>query len=182
MKARIYCETPRFILREIVIEDKQDLFALDADPEVHRFLGNKPVTSMEQIEVMIESLSLQYRERGIGRWAIVEKSSGDFIGWSGLKLVIEQVNGYNHFIDLGYRIIRSHWGRGVATETARASLKYGFETIQLENIYASAQEQNQASLAVLSKLGFERQNRYHDFGAWQIWHELPASAFKCDLF
>ncbi len=172
MNNLIRCETPRFILREVVMEDKEDLYILDADPEVHRFLGNQPVTSMEQIEKMIESLRAQYRDHGIGRWAIIEKSSGEFVGWSGLKYVTDTVNGYSHYYDLGYRIVRRHWGKGIAYETSNAALKYGFETIKLENIYAAAQEANHTSLAILSKLGFERKNRYYDFGAWQIWHEL----------
>lgn len=180
MENRIFCETPRFILREVVIQDKEGLFILDTDPEVHRFLGNQPVISMLQIEKMIESLQMQYRIHGIGRWAIIEKSSGEFVGWSGLKLVKDTINSRSHFFDLGYRIIRSHWGKGIAYETSLAALRYGFETLKLNNIYASAQEENHASLAILSKLGFKKQNRYYDFNAWQIWHEMHDSSFNFD--
>jgi len=180
LENRIFCETPRFILREVVIQDKEGLFILDTDPEVHRFLGNQSVISMLQIEKMIESLQMQYRIHGIGRWAIIEKSSGEFVGWSGLKLVKDTINSRSHFFDLGYRIIRSHWGKGIAYETSLAALRYGFETLKLNNIYASAQEENHASLAILSKLGFKKQNRYYDFNAWQIWHEMHDSSFNFD--
>ena len=63
------------------------MYELDADPEVHKYLGNKPVTNREQTVEVINFIRQQYIHNGIGRWAIIDKKSKEFLGWTGLKLV-----------------------------------------------------------------------------------------------
>lgn len=103
-------ETDRLILREMLPEDDEALFAMDSDPEVHKFLGNKPVTDMEDCRKTIEQLRKQYVENGIGRWAVIEKSSGQFVGWSGIKYFKDSVNNHDRFYEVGYRFNRASWG------------------------------------------------------------------------
>jgi [ribosomal protein S5]-alanine N-acetyltransferase len=81
---RFHIETKRLILRELQINDLKAWFEMDSDPAVHKYLGNQPVKKMDQIETAFISIQQQYVENGIGRWATIEKSSGNFIGWSGL--------------------------------------------------------------------------------------------------
>jgi ribosomal-protein-alanine N-acetyltransferase len=83
---KIHIETQRLLIREIRDEDVNGIFELDTDPEVHKYLGNKPITSMEQAATLIKFIQQQYRENGIGRWAVIEKETNNFIGWTGLKL------------------------------------------------------------------------------------------------
>ena len=150
---KIFIETERLILREIVPQDENNIFNLDSDPEVHRYLGNKLVSSIEQCRDVILFIRQQYIDNNIGRWAVIEKETGSFIGWSGLKLVKTMVNNQTNYYDLGYRFIKRFWGKGYATETAKASLEYGFNILKLNEIYGMADCQNIASNSVLKKVG-----------------------------
>ncbi|MCB0431322.1 MAG: GNAT family N-acetyltransferase [Flavobacteriales bacterium] len=146
-------ETERFLFRELTPDDADGMFELDADPEVHRYLGNKPIQSREQAIATIEFICKQYTDNGIGRWAVEDKASGDFLGWAGLKLQQEPINNHTNYYDLGYRLLRKHWGKGVAFECAVASLKYGFDVLGVDAIYAAAHVENIASNKVLTKVG-----------------------------
>lgn len=150
----IFAETPRLILREIVPEDAGHIFELDSDPEVQRYVGNKPLKHMEQAEAAIEFIRRQYIENGIGRWAVINKENGEFLGWSGLKLIRETINNHSGFYEAGYRFMKKYWGKGYATESLIASLDYGFNQLQQQNIYAVTDAENYASRKVLEKAGF----------------------------
>jgi ribosomal-protein-alanine N-acetyltransferase len=152
---KIHIETQRLLIREICDEDVKGIFELDTDPEVHKYLGNKPITSMEQAAAVIKFIQRQYRENGIGRWAVIEKETNNFIGWTGLKLITETINNQINYYDLGYRFIRKYWGKGYATETANATLKYAFDTLQLNIIFAMADVKNAASNTILKKVGLQ---------------------------
>ena len=148
-------ETERLLIREIIPSDAEAMFEMDSDKEVHKYLGNSPVKSIEQIVDVIQFIRKQYTENGIGRWAVIEKKSGKFIGWTGLKFVTELTNNHQNYYDLGYRFNQKFWGMGYATESAKASLKYGLETLKLKEIYAAAHIDNIASNKILKNLGFE---------------------------
>jgi [ribosomal protein S5]-alanine N-acetyltransferase len=154
MPMTIFAETPRTILREITLEDVDPFFEMDSDPEVHKYLGTRPVENRDQIVETIHYVRQQYIDNGIGRWAVVEKSTSQFIGWTGLKLVDYMMNNQTNYYDLGYRLIRKYWGHGFATETARASLDYGFDKLNLNEIIATVNCENTASNTVIEKLGF----------------------------
>src|SRR5690606_24565220 len=134
-KIKVFSETERFILREILPTDVDKLFELDSDPEVHRYLGNSPVTGKDQIIDVINFIRQQYVDNGIGRWAIIDKKTNDFIGWTGLKFVTDLTNNHKNYYDLGYRLIKKYWGQGIATETALASLNYAFDKLNADEVY-----------------------------------------------
>ncbi|MCC2545425.1 GNAT family N-acetyltransferase [Hymenobacter sp. BT175] len=169
---QIFAETERLLLRELLPTDAPGMFELDSDPEVHRYLGNQPVTTIEQSEALIAFVRQQYIDNGMGRWAVVEKQTGEFIGWAGLKLVEGPTNGRTGYPDLGYRFIRRAWGRGYATEAARASLQYGFDVLRLPAIYAIADVQNQGSNHVLRKVGLRFIEEFDLGGVPHNWYEL----------
>jgi RimJ/RimL family protein N-acetyltransferase len=149
-----YIETDRLILRELRISDLEGMFELDSDPEVHKYLCNKPVKTKKESEKILESVLSQYKERGIGRFAAIEKSSGDFIGWSGLRLNKEyNMNGFTKYYDVGYRLIKRYWGKGYATESGKAAVNYAFNTMNLLELYATTHIENQASHQALLKIG-----------------------------
>ena len=83
---QFHIETDRLVLRDIQPSDVDGMFELDSDPEVHKYLGNQPFKNKRQSEEIINSIIKQYDEFGIGRWAIVNKQTNEFMGWSGLKL------------------------------------------------------------------------------------------------
>ncbi len=151
----IILETQRLILRELELDDVAGMFELDSDKLVHKYLGETPITTMEQASNTIEVVRKQYVNSGIGRWATIEKLSGNFIGWSGLKFITETENNQVNFYDVGYRLIPKYWGKGYATEAAKAALQYGFTTMNLQEIIGSANVENKASRKALEKCGLK---------------------------
>jgi len=142
------------------MEDKADLYRLDSDPLVHRYLGNEPISRIEEAEFAVNFIRAQYESNGIGRWATIEKSSGDFIGWSGLKFLEEEENGHKDFYDVGYRLIPAYWGKGYATEACLAALEFGFKQFEMGKIIGTANELNLASIRVLSKCGLSYKSKF----------------------
>jgi ribosomal-protein-alanine N-acetyltransferase len=165
-------ESERLLYRELLPEDEQKMFELDSDPEVHRFLGNQPVTSIVQCRQTIAAVRHQYVTYGIGRWATIEKSSGEFIGWSGLKHVTELVNNHVDYIDVGYRLIPKYWGKGYATESAKKAIEYGFDVMKLKEIYAGADCKNVASRRVLEKSGMQYIETFDYKGRATDWFKI----------
>lgn len=168
----IHIETSRFILRELVPEDVDGFFELDSDPEVIKYLGVKPLEHKEQALDIIRYVRRQYEENGIGRWAVEDKTTHEFIGWAGLKFVQDTFNGQRNYYDVGYRLLRRHWGRGIASECARASLGYGFEVLELPEIHAYAHADNAASNRVLQKIGLRLVGSAEYEGAPQHWYKI----------
>ncbi|NND10853.1 MAG: GNAT family N-acetyltransferase, partial [Flavobacteriaceae bacterium] len=116
-----YLETERLILRDLLESDVDGIFELDSDSLVHEYLGKKPISTIKEAEEIVGFIRDQYEKRGIGRFAAVEKSSGDFIGWSGLKFNTgekETIGKKRDFYDIGYRLIPRFWNNGYATESA----------------------------------------------------------------
>ena len=146
-------ETERLLLRELLPTDAEAMFELDSNPEVHTYLGNQPITTIEQACEVIANIQQQYRENGIGRWATIEKSTGNFMGWSGLKFIREYENNHIHFYDVGYRLMPKYWGKGYATEAAKAAIRHGFEKMELTEIIGSAKVDNVRSRRALEKCG-----------------------------
>ena len=88
----IYAETDRLILREMLPKDADGMFEMDSDPEVHKFLGNKPVKTKAESEKMIAYIRDQYINQGVGRWSVIEKATGNFMGWSGLRFYFDYLS------------------------------------------------------------------------------------------
>ncbi|MGM9477399.1 GNAT family N-acetyltransferase [Pedobacter sp. GSP4] len=169
---KIYAETKRLILRALLATDAPGMFEMDSDPEVHLYLGNKPVKSIAQSEADIEFIHTQYRENGIGRWAVIEKETGNFVGWSGLKLIKETHNNHSNYYDLGYRFSKRYWGKGYATETAIAARDYGFNILQLNEIIGIADVNNLGSIHVLEKTGLKRISVFDYQGIKHHWMRI----------
>ncbi len=151
---KFHIETERLILRELRPTDLEGMFELDSDPDVHRYLGNKPVKTKEESQKMIDSVLKQYEERSIGRWAAIEKSSGEFIGWSGIRFNTEyNMNGFPEYYDVGYRLIKRYWGKGYATESGKAAVDYALNVLKLPELHGITEMGNEASHNALLKIG-----------------------------
>ncbi len=169
---KIFLETSRLILRELLPSDDQGMFELDSDKDVHKYLGNNPVTTIEQSREIIKTIRQQYINNGIGRWAVVEKSTNNFLGWTGFKLVKELTNNHIDYYDLGYRLIKDYWGKGIATEAAKACLNYGFTELNQKIIYGMTDVNNKASRTVLEKSGLKYKETFSLNGVPHVWFEI----------
>lgn len=175
---KILIETERLVLRELEYTDGNDLFEMDSDPEVHLFIENNPVKSMDEITKVIEMLKKQYEENGIARWAVVDKLTNECVGWSGLKYFNQPLNNHTNFYELGYRFKKKHWGKGFATESSIAILDYGFKNLNFDAIFAITDPKNVNSKKVLAKLGFNFQETFDYEGDPTDWFELKKTNWK----
>ncbi|MCD0490055.1 GNAT family N-acetyltransferase [Pedobacter sp. MC2016-14] len=169
---KIHAETDRIILREIELTDAEAMFEMDSDPEVHIYLGKKPIKTIKEAEAQIAFIRQQYVDHGIGRWAIIDKQSNQFVGWGGLKFRTDTVNGYSNYYDVGYRLLRKFWGQGYATESAKASLKYAFEVLKVQVVCAMAHHANAASRHALLKAGLKITTQFEYEGELSDWFEI----------
>ena len=165
-------ETPSLILRELELGDAEGMFLLDSNPEVHRYLGNKPIKTIEESLKIIEFVQDQYKKYGIGRWAVIHKDTNEFVGWSGLKYNPTTTNGVSNYYDLGYRFRQEFWGNGYGLESAQVCLKYGFDNMQLPSLYAAAHQANIASNKILKNIGFKNMGAFNYEQERQIWYKI----------
>ena len=103
------------------------------------------------------------------------------MGWSGLKLEDKPTNGYVNYIDVGYRLRREFWGQGIATESAIASLNYGFEILNYDVIYGAAEVENIGSNRVLKKIGLSFKEEFDYEGTPCNWYGLKKSEWLENL-
>jgi [ribosomal protein S5]-alanine N-acetyltransferase len=140
-------ETTRLFLRELTPDDAQVCYDLNSDPEVIRYTGDSSFADVAEAHRFLSNYD-QYRKYGIGRWGVIVKSTGKFIGWCGLKYSAD-VDEY----DIGFRFFRDQWNKGYATESASACIRYGFDTLRLTMIVGRAMKVNTPSINVLKKIG-----------------------------
>jgi RimJ/RimL family protein N-acetyltransferase len=141
--------TERLIMRGWRESDLVPWAAMNADPEVRRYLG-LPLT-FEQSSAWVLNYQDDLDRHGFGFWAVEVRESGDFIGFAGLDTMDGDVQFTG--IELGWRLARSAWGHGYATEAALAALRYGFGTMGLEEIVAVTAAANLRSQAVMRRIG-----------------------------
>ena len=174
----IIAETERLILREIQSTDVNEMLELHSDPEVHVFLGNKTIGTKKQIIEAIDFIKQQYVEFGVGRWAIINNNTNEFMGWAGLEFVTTRTNNHINYYDLGYRLLKRFWGQGFATESAFASLKYAFDTLKINEVYAIADSRNRGSISILSKVGFKFIETFCLEGVKHNWYKIDRLDYK----
>ena len=144
-------ETERLCLRRWSLDDAEAYYqALLSDPDVMRYLPGGTPRPREAAERSINWFNQHGDDHGFTLWAVEEKSSGALVGNCGLVYIPGAQNGE---VEVAYTLAKAFWGKGMATEAARASLKYGFEACNLAEIYGLAFPDNQPSQNVLRKLG-----------------------------
>jgi RimJ/RimL family protein N-acetyltransferase len=141
--------TDRLRLRAWRESDLAPWAAMNADPEVRRYFPD--VLTHEQSAASIEHFQRDLDARGWGWWAVETRTDGQFVGFAGLDPVEDglPISG----VEVGWRLARSAWGHGYATEAGRACLAYGFDTLALPEIVAFTTTNNEGSLAVMRRLG-----------------------------
>ncbi len=165
-------ETERLLLREIQMSDVDGIFELESNPNVHLYVGNKPITHIDQSRAYIEFIHKQYKDFGTGRWAVILKETNEFLGWSGIKFITNEINNHKDFYEIGYRFIEKHWGKGYATEAGKAFVDYAFNVMKVDAVYAYADAGNENSRRILEKLGLRYVNSFEYEEELEVWYEL----------
>jgi RimJ/RimL family protein N-acetyltransferase len=145
---RAELETERLVLREMTEADAGHLVRLGQNPNVTRYLPEPQLAGVAEALRLLQTVIFPQYVNRVGRWAVVLRETGEFMGWCGLKYYAD-VDEY----DLGYRFFEEHWGHGYATEAARAVLRYGIERWRGARIVGKAIVENLASRRVLEKIG-----------------------------
>ncbi len=127
--------------------DADAFYALNSHPDVMRYTGEPPIASLDEARAAIENYP-DFDTVGYGRWGCVLKSSGELIGFSGLKYLDDLDE-----VDVGFRFFPEYWGKGLGTEACAASLAFGFDTLKLPRIIGLVLPENAASIRVLEKCG-----------------------------
>jgi RimJ/RimL family protein N-acetyltransferase len=155
-------ETDRLHLRMFRPDDLDRLAALILDPDVMRYVGNGRPGTREEADVALKSIIRHWETHGFGRWAVVDKETQNFVGFGGLRSLHGEPEVVYHFA-------KAHWGKGLATELARASLRYGFEEHHFDLILAIAKPPNAASIHVMEKLGmhYQKHTSYYNIDVVQ---------------
>lgn len=146
-------ETERLLFRDHTLEDLDPFCALEADPQVRRFVGGRPRTR-EEAEHRFRDRFLRPAPDRLRLWATVFKPGGCYIGYCGVYPLVGEAGPIPGEGALAFALAPAYWGRGLATEAARAFVGFGFRELHLRRIVASVEAGNGASVRVIEKLGF----------------------------
>ena len=163
---QLIIETPRLFIRKTELSDVPNMIELNSDPLVTQYTGDGPFNSPEQAQLVAQNILKQYDDFGYGRWMMELKTSNEFVGWCGLKFHPDRDE-----VDIGYRLLRKHWGKGYATEASQYCVSYGFEKLGITRIIGRALKENTASIRVFEKLGMK-------FFEEKILHEENAVVYE----
>jgi RimJ/RimL family protein N-acetyltransferase len=169
-------ETSRLRLRPLASSDEADLIALDSDPEVMRYVGSPPGVKSPAETAERARLRIRESERGdyepLGFWRIEGRTDGAF---HGVGALIRMPDGED--VEVAYRLARSAWGKGIATEAAEALVAYALGPLALPRVVAVTYPENRASQRVLDKLAFDRRGLREYKGVRATYHVLTSSAW-----
>ena len=165
------CTTARLILRPPNAEDLESLFVIHSDPATNRFNPAGPMSDRNQAAAVLDEWMRHWSEKGYGQWAIATREAADeVIGFGGIAmrkyLDVERLN-------LGYRFGVNAWGKGYASELARAGLDFGFDELQVKDIFALVRPAHLASIRVLEKIGMQRIDTLDDVPG-----QLPSLVYR----
>ena len=157
---QVFVETDRLMLRRFNEADVENLFDLDSDPEVMRFLTGGRPTPRDAIlnETLPRFLNYYERFAGFGYWAAIEKATGEFVGWFEFR---PREGAGPDEVELGYRLRASAWGKGYATEGSRALIRKGFTELGVRRVVAQTMAVNIASRRVMEKAGLTLERTFY---------------------
>jgi len=166
-------ETERLILRMFEADDFDSAYLLFSDADVQKHLSPANRRTQEQMRTTLEKLALRWLERRFGLWCVCEKNNGKVIGYSG----------FQHFeksseVEILFGYLKEFWGNGYATEAAYACLRYGFEELSFEKVYAVTHPENTASQYVLGKLGMSFADRSEHYSMDSITYVVYRKKFS----
>ncbi len=162
-------ETERLYIRQWKESDYSPFAKMSADERVMEFFPSVFTTEESDEKVNIKKSLIQ--KHGWGFWALEEKSSNKFIGFTGLHISSNELP-FSPCIEIGWRIFPEYWGKGFATEAAHECLRFGFEDLNLDQIVSFAVKNNFKSLAVMERLGMFKDPENFEHPAIPIGHKL----------
>jgi RimJ/RimL family protein N-acetyltransferase len=164
--------TPRLLLRRWREQDRAPFAAMNADAEVMR-LFPAPLTAVES-DALIADIEAHFERHGFGLWALEHISSGELLGFTGVCFVSFDAP-FTPAVEVGWRLRRSAWGHGCATEAAAAALAFGFDELDVAEIVSFTSARNERSRAVMERIGMTH-DAAGDFAHPLIARDSPLAA------
>ena len=163
-------ETERLNLKLYTEKDKNDLVALFTDAEVMKFVGDGVMTET-QAEEWWQKLFNKFYPNGVKIWAVFTKDDLEYVGHAGIYPRPTKKEDW----EFVYFLRRAAWGKGYATEIAEALIKYGFEELNLPEVFTSVDNEHAASIRVMEKAGMKFLRFEHDEdGSFSVYSIKPA--------
>jgi ribosomal-protein-alanine N-acetyltransferase len=165
-------ETERLLLRTYKADDMETVYRLASDPHVTRFFPARPAINREDVLSSLPRRNEKWEKQGFGQFGVFEKKTEKLIGYCGLQYLDKTPE-----VELYYGFFQDHWGRGLATEAAKAVLKFGFEQAKLERIVGVTHPENIASQKVLLKIGFKKEKIVDVYGTEAVYFALSGEEY-----
>ncbi len=168
-------ETLRLCLRHFTLNDMDELFQIYSYRELFKYMSNEKPLLLEQIRTLINTFTETWQQHQFGVWAIVYKKYQKLIGHCGFKFLENTSE-----VQIGYLLLSSYWGRGLATEAATAVMKYGFEVAKLERIVAIAKPENTASRRVMEKIGMTYEKDAYYYNNSVVYYSISKEVYQAN--
>ena len=168
-------ETERLRLRMYKLEDADAQVRVMASPEFRTYLRMPQPPTRDMVLVGIGRILEHWHLRGHGQWALELKDEGRLFGYCGLRYLPD-----TREVELLYGADKDYWGRGLVTEAARASLRYGFEELKLDRVMAVTRPENKGSRRVMEKSGLRYEKEAHYFGVDCLYYALDRADYRAD--
>lgn len=146
----IYIETPRLILRDWQEEDLGHFRELNSDEKVMQYFSK--ILSKQETDAFYDAINKEFKDYNFGLYAVEAKENKDFIGFIGFHRATFAAD-FTPCIEIGWRLKKDAWGKGYATEGAKACLEYGFKKLNFKEVYSFTAKINKPSENVMKKIG-----------------------------
>ncbi len=165
-------ETERLHLRTFAESDLEALAKINSDPEVVKYISNAVPIPREQTEARLKFYIAHQKQHGFGMKALINKQDQSLIGFCGLQFLENTKE-----VEVGYRLAKAFWGKGLATEAAKACLNYGFTKLNLLEIVAVVHPENIASRKVIEKIGLSYEKIAHFYNMDLTYYKITRAMF-----
>ena len=169
-------ETERLLLRQVIIDDlEQWAKGVFADPDAMRYMPKREMTPLARAERAMNNFNRYWTQHGLGAWGVIDKKNGQFLGSCYLEPPEDSGTGD---VELGYDLAKPFWGQGIATEAARAAVRFSFENNNLERIVAIVVPENIGSWRVLEHIGFIYEKKAHIYDVDVVYYAITREQFQ----
>ncbi|MBK6914169.1 MAG: GNAT family N-acetyltransferase [Ignavibacteriales bacterium] len=151
-------ESERLLFREFLLSDSKDLYLIESNDAVVRYMDKHKMESINDSENYIRSCRESYKTENSIEWGIIEKSSNSFIGYFGFWRIVKA----HCRAEIGYSLNPGYWGKGYMTESLKTLLLYGFNKLKLHSIEANVNPKNKNSIKLLEGIGFKKEAYFRE--------------------
>ena len=166
-------KTERLALSMFEVCDVDSLFELFSDDEVQKYLSPENRRNREQMEITLKKMLERWKERGFGLWRVGERHGGKMFGYCGFQYFDQTLK-----VEIVFAFLKNFWAKGFATEAANACLKFGFEELLFEKVFAATHPENTSSRRVLEKLGMVFEEKSTHYGVDTLTFSISRNDFE----